>query len=114
MGFLDRLFGTDGAAAPAARRGQPTDDERAIERYRYLLRTAPPETIEEVHREAFAKLTEEQRKKLEEAEKKRAEEAARKAAERAKEAPAPQGPARKPTDPFVKGGDKYDPLNGSL
>jgi hypothetical protein len=61
MGFLDRLFGTDGAAAPAARRARPTDDERAIERYRYLLRTAPPETIEEVHREAFAKLTEEQR-----------------------------------------------------
>lgn len=61
MGFLDRLFGTDGAAAPAARRGRPTDDERAVERYRYLLRTAPPETIEEVHREAFAKLTEEQR-----------------------------------------------------
>jgi hypothetical protein len=62
MGFLDRLFGTDEAAAPAARRRtEPNDDERALERYRYLLRTAPPETIEEVHREAFAKLTEEQR-----------------------------------------------------
>lgn len=62
MGFLDRLFGSDEAAAPAApRRSEPTDDERAIERYRYLLRTAPPETIEQVHAEAFAKLTEEQR-----------------------------------------------------
>lgn len=62
MGFLDRLFGGADDTAPAApRREAPTDDERAIERYRYLLRTAPPETIEAVHREAFAKLTEEQR-----------------------------------------------------
>jgi hypothetical protein len=61
MGFLDRLFGSEEAAPAAPRNAAPTDDERAIERYRYLLRTAPPETIEEVHREAFAKLTEEQR-----------------------------------------------------
>jgi hypothetical protein len=62
MGFLDRLFGSDEVAAPAApRREAPTDDERAIERYRYLLRTAPPETIEQVHAEAFAKLSDEQR-----------------------------------------------------
>ena len=33
----------------------------AVERYRYLLRTAPPETIEEAHAEAFSKLTPEQR-----------------------------------------------------
>lgn len=37
-------------------------DERAIERYRYLLRTAPPETIEQAHAEAFAQLTPEQRR----------------------------------------------------
>ena len=37
-----------------------TDDEIAVERYRYLLRTAPPETLEQVHAEAFAKLTDEQ------------------------------------------------------
>lgn len=63
MGFLDRLFGTqeqDGAPAPSRRR-PPTEDERAIERYRYLLRTAPPETIEQVHAEAFARLSEPQR-----------------------------------------------------
>jgi hypothetical protein len=41
-----------------------TDDDIAIERYRYLLRTAPPETIEQVHAEAFEKLTPEQRRKV--------------------------------------------------
>ncbi len=63
MGFLDRLFGADEVAAPAApQRGAARDDDaRAVERYRYLLRTAPPETIEQVHAEAFAKLTDEQR-----------------------------------------------------
>ncbi|RWZ46514.1 hypothetical protein ELQ90_13765 [Labedella phragmitis] len=64
MGFLDRLLGRDetpdratqNAGAPAR-----SDDEIAVERYRYLLRTAPPETIEQVHAEAFEKLTPEQR-----------------------------------------------------
>jgi hypothetical protein len=44
--------------------GQPAagEDQRAVERYRYLLRTAPPERIEEVHAEAFAQLTPEQRR----------------------------------------------------
>jgi hypothetical protein len=39
-----------------------TADEQAVERYRYLLRTAPPEAIEQVHAEAFAQLTPEQRR----------------------------------------------------
>src|ERR671916_421873 len=39
-----------------------SSDEQAVERYRYLLRTAPPETIEEAHAEAFAQLTPEQRR----------------------------------------------------
>jgi hypothetical protein len=71
MGFLDRLFGTNSdaeyrettnrvRAASAAR----SEDEVAVERYRYLLRTAPPETIEKVHEEAFTKLSAEQRKML--------------------------------------------------
>jgi hypothetical protein len=68
MGFLDRLFGSDEPAreAPPVPRNQPprSEDERAIERYRYLLRTAPPETIEQVHAEAFAKLTEPQRQQV--------------------------------------------------
>jgi hypothetical protein len=37
-------------------------DEQAIERYRYMLKTAPPETIEQAHAEAFAQLTPEQRR----------------------------------------------------
>ncbi|TPW70069.1 hypothetical protein [Schumannella sp. 10F1B-5-1] len=71
MGFLDRLFGSEDTATDSAPRRTDTaprpqhdarsQDEIAIERYRYLLRTAPPETIEQVHREAFAKLTDEQR-----------------------------------------------------
>jgi hypothetical protein len=66
MGFLDRLFGasepeyTDNRATRTAR----SDDEIALERYRYLLRTAPPERIEQVHAEAFAQLTPQQREQL--------------------------------------------------
>jgi hypothetical protein len=33
-----------------------------MDRYRYMLRTAPPETIEQAHAEAFAKLTPNQRR----------------------------------------------------
>ncbi|MFC5790131.1 hypothetical protein EDM22_13560 [Agromyces tardus] len=65
MGFLDRLFGaSDERTAPPPPVPQArrlSEDELAIERYRYLLRTAPPESIEAVHAEAFAKLTPEQR-----------------------------------------------------
>lgn len=62
MGLFDRLFGNEEqTAAPRPPQRPRTDDEIAVERYRYLLRTAPPETIEQVHAEAFAKLTDEQR-----------------------------------------------------
>ena len=37
------------------------NDQQAIERYRYMLRTAPPDDIERAHAEAFAALTPEQR-----------------------------------------------------
>jgi hypothetical protein len=67
MGFLDRLLGRE-EEQPAQQRLSPSaaaaprsDDEIAVERYQYLLRTAPPETIEQVHTEAFAKLTPKQR-----------------------------------------------------
>ncbi len=71
MGFLDRLLGRStgpesrprqhaSGSSPAAP-GELTD-EQALERYRYLVRTAPPEAIEQAHEEAFAKLTPEQRR----------------------------------------------------
>ena len=67
MGFFDRLFGIEpqqNAPAVPARvpvgAGARSEDEIALERYRYLLRTAPPETIEQVHREAYGQLTYEQ------------------------------------------------------
>lgn len=41
-----------------------SDDELAIERYRYLLRTAPPHAVEQVHAEAFARLTDAQRQQI--------------------------------------------------
>src|SRR5512138_391836 len=60
MGLFDRIFGD--APRPPAAPAAPSDDEQAIARYRYLLRTAPPEAIEQAHAEAFAKLTPEQRR----------------------------------------------------
>lgn len=39
-------------------------DRRAIARYDYLVRTAEPDQLEQVHREAFEKLTPEQRTQL--------------------------------------------------
>ena len=79
MGFLDSLFGSGNGrrvppvppnpyGRPASQNAAPSNqpprsaDEIAVERYRYLLRTAPPETIERVHAEAFSKLTEQQRR----------------------------------------------------
>lgn len=71
MGILDKIFGGDEPSAektgtqrnPNANMaaGAQTEDEAAIARYRYMLKTAPPETIEQAHAEAFAKLTPEQR-----------------------------------------------------
>ena len=61
MSLFDRLFGAPAREPESPRAAGRGDDERAIERYRYLLQTAPPETIERVHAEAFAKLTPEQR-----------------------------------------------------
>ena len=52
MGFFGRGNRDQGQAA----------DEQALARYRYLLRTAPPEEVEQAHEEAFAQLTPEQRR----------------------------------------------------
>ena len=37
------------------------NDQQALDRYRYMLRTAPPDDIERAHEEAFAQLTSDQR-----------------------------------------------------
>ena len=68
MGLFDRIFGRNARqAVPGSRPsafGSASADEQAVERYRYMLRTAPPEAIEQTHAEAFAKLTPEQRRKV--------------------------------------------------
>jgi len=73
MGLLDRLLGREDQSRnrPAwntqprqPQQRQRTDDEVAIERYRYMLRTAPPEQVEQAHAEAFAKLTPQQRQQV--------------------------------------------------
>jgi len=63
MGFLDRIFGGGSRSMrpERSRTAVPSADDQALARYRYLLRTAPPEAIEEAHAEAFARLTPEQR-----------------------------------------------------
>jgi hypothetical protein len=64
MGFIDRLFGTeknDPGTRPRYERA-PTADEQALQRYRYMVQNAPPETIEQAHTEAFERLTPEQRR----------------------------------------------------
>ena len=75
MGFITRLMGIESDAdqqrapnttnrVPGARAAEVDSEQQAFERYRYMLRTAPPETLEEAHAEAFAKLTSEQRRRL--------------------------------------------------
>jgi hypothetical protein len=51
----------ENVSRPGSQQGEDFTDEQAVERYRYMLRTAPPETIEQAHEEAFGKLTERQR-----------------------------------------------------
>ena len=72
MSILKRLFGGGdererqelrrGIQSTMPRDGGTPTDEQAIERYRYLVRTAPPEAIEQAHEQAFAQLTPEQRR----------------------------------------------------
>jgi hypothetical protein len=71
VGLLDRLLGREDRSrtrpawnAPPQQPRQRTDDETAIERYRYMLRTAPPDQVEQAHAEAFAKLTPQQRQQV--------------------------------------------------
>jgi len=62
--------GSTSPARPTAKEGSPAAidpaDRAAIARYDYLLKTADPHQIEEVHREAFARLTPAQRAQVDE------------------------------------------------
>ncbi|MBG6085080.1 hypothetical protein [Zhihengliuella flava] len=49
---------------PVAARGASSEDQAAIAKYKYMLKTAPPEDMERAHREAFERLTPEQRRLL--------------------------------------------------
>ncbi|MFP3714327.1 hypothetical protein [Puerhibacterium sp. TATVAM-FAB25] len=62
-------YGQEPAGAPAAPASAGTAsgrsaDDVAVERYRYLLRTAPPDAVEQAHAEAFTQLTPEQRRRV--------------------------------------------------
>jgi hypothetical protein len=66
MGIFDRFRPGDESRGRTyeGQRMEPSADEQALARYRYMLKTAPPETIEQAHVEAFAKLTPQQRRML--------------------------------------------------
>ena len=64
MGLFDRFRDGVGAQRPIAPQAASDADEQALARYRYMLRTAPPEAIEQAHAEAFAQLTPEQRRRV--------------------------------------------------
>ena len=58
------LFGSKPTSQPVSTPSTSNEDEQAVARYRYLLKTAPPEAIEQAHAEAFAQLTPEQRRQV--------------------------------------------------
>ncbi len=62
MSLFDPKWGSDKPARQGEAAQTQSVDEQAIARYRYMLKTAPPETIEQAHAEAFAQLTPEQRR----------------------------------------------------
>jgi hypothetical protein len=64
MGILDRLLGRSDRIDDRQQRVDPASDQAAIARYRYLLRTAPPEAMEQAHAEAFSLLTPDQRRQV--------------------------------------------------
>lgn len=57
-------YGSAPQDARAGTAGPRTPDQVAVDRYRYLLRTAPPDQVEQAHAEAFARLTPEQRRQV--------------------------------------------------
>jgi hypothetical protein len=62
MGLLDRVLGRKLDLKPEpVPAGVPVKDARAVDRYERMLRTAPPDVVENVHVQAFEKLTPAQR-----------------------------------------------------
>jgi hypothetical protein len=65
VSLLDRLFGLRRPHPSSRMHGDPgartLSEEQALQRYRYLVRTAPPEALEELYLEAFSRLPPEQR-----------------------------------------------------
>jgi X-X-X-Leu-X-X-Gly heptad repeat protein len=63
------VYGTPASTAPvqdaASSQGAAPEDRAAIARYDYLVKTAMPEQLEQVHRDAFARLTSAQRQQVE-------------------------------------------------
>ena len=65
MGLFDRFREGLGVQRPISPQyTEASADDQAIARYRYMLKTAPPEVIEQAHAEAFARLTPEQRRRV--------------------------------------------------
>ncbi len=66
MGIFDRFRSGDESRGRTyeGERTESSEDEQALARYWYMLKTAPPETIEQAHAEAFARLTPQQRRML--------------------------------------------------
>ncbi|WP_404291796.1 hypothetical protein [Glutamicibacter arilaitensis] len=66
-GYENRNYPDQRGAAqprPAGAQNASREDQAAIEKYRYMLRTAPPQDMERAHAEAFARLTPQQRELL--------------------------------------------------
>lgn len=59
MSLWDKLTGKD-----QDQPGSPDPVEQSVERYRHLLRTAPPAQLERAHAEAFVRLTPDQRQQV--------------------------------------------------
>src|SRR6185369_9786290 len=64
MGLFDRFRDGLGVQRPLTTDADASADDQAIARYRYMLKTAPPEVIEQAHAEAFARLTPDQRRRV--------------------------------------------------
>jgi len=64
MGLFDRFRDGLGVQRPLTTDADASGDDQAIARYRYMLKTAPPEVIEQAHAEAFARLTPDQRRRV--------------------------------------------------